>query len=120
MSQVHHCVYAGAIVVALAPAPLAADPVADFYQGKQIRIITGANAGDGYDLWSRFLARHISRHIPGRPSIIVQNMPGAGTLVAANHIFNVAARDGTIIGSFSRSLPSQALLNRPSRALLSR
>jgi tripartite-type tricarboxylate transporter receptor subunit TctC len=93
--------------------PLSADPVADFYKGKQIRIVTGAAAGDGYDLWSRMLARHLGRHIPGRPSIIVQNMPGAGTVVAANHLFNIAAKDGTVIGSFSRSLPSQALLNRP-------
>ena len=90
-----------------------ADPVEDFYKGKQIRIITGAAAGDGYDLWSRMLARHMGRHIPGRPSIIVQNMPGAGTVIAANHVFNVAPKDGTVIGSFSRSLPSQALLNRP-------
>ena len=100
-------------LVAFATATLRAEPVEDFYKGKQIRIITGAAAGDGYDLWSRMLARHMGRHIPGRPSIIVQNMPGAGTVVAANHVFNVAAKDGTVIGSFSRSLPSQALLNRP-------
>jgi tripartite-type tricarboxylate transporter receptor subunit TctC len=95
------------------PAPLSAEPVEDFYRGKQIRIITGAAAGDGYDLWSRMLARHIGRHIPGMPAIIVQNMPGAGTVVAANHVFNAAAKDGTVIGSFSRSLPAQALLARP-------
>jgi tripartite-type tricarboxylate transporter receptor subunit TctC len=93
--------------------PLSADPVADFYKGKQIRIITGAAAGDGYDLWSRMLARYMGRHIPGAPSIIVQNMPGAGTVIAANYVFNVAAKDGTVIGSFSRSLPSQALIGRP-------
>ena len=97
----------------LTPAPLAADPVEDFYKGKQVRIITGAAAGDGYDLWSRMLSRHMGRFIPGRPSIIVQNMPGAGTVIAANHVFNAAPKDGTVIGSFSRSLPSQALLNRP-------
>jgi tripartite-type tricarboxylate transporter receptor subunit TctC len=100
-----------ATIVSLTPA--AADPVEDFYKGKQIRIITGAAAGDGYDLWSRMLSRHMGRYIPGRPGIIVQNMPGAGTVVAANHVFNVAPRDGTVIGSFSRSLPSQALLQRP-------
>jgi tripartite-type tricarboxylate transporter receptor subunit TctC len=100
-------------LVLLASAPVAAEPVEDFYRGKQIRIITGAAPGDGYDLWSRMLARHMGRHIPGRPSIIVQNMPGAGTVIAANHVFNAAGRDGTVIGSFSRSLPSQALLNRP-------
>src|SRR5262249_55338668 len=108
-----HRVAVIASTLALMPVSLCAETVEDFYKGKQVRIITGANAGNGYDLWSRFLARHIGRHIPGRPSIIVQNMPGAGTLTAANYIFNVAARDGTIIGSFSRSLPSQAVLNRP-------
>lgn len=100
-------------LISLIPTSLRADPVEDFYKGKQIRIITGAAAGDGYDLWSRMLARHMGRHISGRPSIIVQNMPGAGTVVAANHVFNAAPKDGTVIGSFSRSLPSQALLNRP-------
>jgi len=109
-----HCFAAFSVAfAALMPAPLCADPVEDFYKGKQIKIVTGASAGDGYDLWSRFLARHMGRHIPGRPSIIVQNMPGAGTLTAANYIFSVAARDGTIMGSFSRSLPSQAVLDRP-------
>ena len=102
-----------ALVGSILATSLSAESVEDFYRGKQIRIITGAAAGDGYDLWSRMLARHMGRHIPGRPSIIVQNMPGAGTVVAANHVFNAAAKDGTVIGSFSRSLPSQALLNRP-------
>src|SRR5829696_9030702 len=101
------------VTVLMVPTRLSAEPVGDFYKGKQIRIITGAAAGDGYDLWSRMLARHMGRHIPGRPSIIVQNMPGAGTVIAANHVFNVAAKDGTVIGSFSRSLPSQALIGRP-------
>ena len=107
------CTFATAFIILASLAPAAAEPVADFYKGKQLRIITGAAAGDGYDLWSRMLARHMGRHILGRPSIIVQNMPGAGTVIAANHVFNVAAKDGTVIGSFSRSLPSQALLNRP-------
>jgi tripartite-type tricarboxylate transporter receptor subunit TctC len=97
----------------VSPTPLSADSVEDFYKGKQIRIVTGAVAGDGYDLWSRLLARHMGRHIPGHPSIIVQNMPGAGTVIAANYIFSVAPKDGTVFGSFSRSLPAQALLARP-------
>jgi len=99
--------------IVLSPSPAAAEPVEEFYKGRQIRIITGAAAGDGYDLWSRMLARHMGRYVPGRPSIIVQNMPGAGTVIAANHVYNAAARDGTVVGSFSRSLPSQALLQRP-------
>ena len=105
--------FAAVLAIAFFVAPAAADPVEDFYKGKQLRIITGAAAGDGYDLWSRMLARHLGRFIPGRPSIIVQNMPGAGTVIAANHVFNAAPKDGTVIGSFSRSLPAQALLGKP-------
>jgi tripartite-type tricarboxylate transporter receptor subunit TctC len=95
------------------PAPLQAQSAEEFYKGKQIRLIVGAGAGDGYDIWSRLLARHMGRHVPGRPNIIVQNMPGAGTITAANHLFNIAPRDGTVFGSFSRSIAPQALLNRP-------
>ena len=95
------------------PVPLHAQSPEDFYKGKQIRLIVGAGAGDGYDIWSRLLARHMGRHVPGRPNIIVQNMPGAGTITAANHLFNIAPRDGTVFASFSRSIPPQALLNRP-------
>jgi tripartite-type tricarboxylate transporter receptor subunit TctC len=105
--------FAAVLLTASLLLPATAQPVENFYKGKQIRIITGAVAGDGYDLWSRMLARHMGRHIPGRPAMIVQNMPGAGTVIAANHVFNAAARDGTVIGSFSRSLPAQALLGRP-------
>jgi tripartite-type tricarboxylate transporter receptor subunit TctC len=105
-----------AVLAALAFAftsPLQAETVAEFYKGKQLRLIVGTQAGDGYDLWSRFVARHITRHVPGSPSIIVQNMPGAGTLTATNHLFNVAPKDGTTFGSFSRNLPPQAVLGRP-------
>jgi tripartite-type tricarboxylate transporter receptor subunit TctC len=105
--------FAAILAIMSSIAPAAADPVEDFYKGKQVRIITGAAAGDGYDLWSRMLARHMGRFIPGRPSLIVQNMPGAGTVIAANHVFNAAPKDGTVIGSFSRSLPAQALLGKP-------
>jgi tripartite-type tricarboxylate transporter receptor subunit TctC len=92
---------------------LHAEPAAEFYKGKQLRLIVGSSPGDGYDLWSRFIARHIARHIPGSPSIIVQNMPGAGTLTATNYLFNIAPKDGTTFGSFSRNLPPQAVLGRP-------
>ena len=61
-----------------------ADPVADFYRNKQVSIIVGYGPGGGYDLYARLVARHLGKHIPGEPSIIVQNMPGAGSLVAAN------------------------------------
>jgi tripartite-type tricarboxylate transporter receptor subunit TctC len=90
--------------------PVSAQPADEFYRGKQIRIVVGSTAGGDYDVWARLLARHMTRHIPGNPNIIVENMPGAGTLVATNHVFNVAPRDGTVIGMPSRSMPAAAVM----------
>src|SRR6185436_16736263 len=63
-----------------------------------------------YDLWARLLGRHWMRHIPGNPTFVVENMPGAGTLVATNHLYNVAPRDGTVLGMVSRSMPAAAVM----------
>jgi tripartite-type tricarboxylate transporter receptor subunit TctC len=101
------------LTIVAVPARVSAEPVEDFYKGKQIRLIVGSSPGEGYDLWSRLIARHLARHVPGHPGIVVQNMPGAGSITATNHLFSVAPKDGTVFGSFSRSLPSQAVLNRP-------
>ena len=95
---------------ALCVTPASAQPADEFYKGKQVRIVVGSTAGGDYDVWARLLARHMSRHIPGNPNIIVENMPGAGTLVATNHVFNVAPRDGTVIGMPSRSMPAAAVM----------
>jgi tripartite-type tricarboxylate transporter receptor subunit TctC len=76
----------------------AQDQVADFYKGKQIRIIVASSTGGGYDLYARYLARHFGKHMPGSPSVIVQNMPGAGGLAAANHLHARAGKDGLTIG----------------------
>ena len=73
---------------------------AEFYRGKTISIIVGSGAGGGFDTTARLVARHIQRHIPGGPTIIVVNMPGGGGLVAANHVFSAAPKDGTTIGLF--------------------
>jgi tripartite-type tricarboxylate transporter receptor subunit TctC len=75
-------------------------PAADFYRGKTVSIIVGSGAGGGFDTTARLIARHIGKHIPGTPTVIVVNMPGGGGLVAANHVFSAAAKDGTIIGLF--------------------
>ena len=75
-----------------------------FYQGKTITIIVGYLAGDGYDIWARLLAGHIGKHIPGTPSIIVQNMPGAGSMIAANQLYNVSKPDGLTMASIGPSL----------------
>jgi tripartite-type tricarboxylate transporter receptor subunit TctC len=93
-------------------APLA--PAQDkFYQGKTVRIIVGASAGGGYDTYSRTLARHMGKHIPGNPAIVVDNMPGAGFLISANHMYKVAKPDGLTIGHFIGGLFLQQLLGKP-------
>ncbi len=99
---------AGALVLPAQVAGIpfaAADEVADFYKGRTIQVVVGYGPGGGNDVYARVLARHMSRHIPGQPGIIVQNMPGAGSLVAANHLASVAPKDGTAIGTFARNLP---------------
>jgi len=74
--------------------------VDDFYKGKTVRIIVGFSAGGGFDTYARALARHMGKHIPGSPSVTVENMTGAGSLIAANHLYNVAKPDGLTIGHF--------------------
>jgi tripartite-type tricarboxylate transporter receptor subunit TctC len=88
----------GGLVLAAASAPPArAESVADFYRGKTITLITGYSAGGGFDLYTRIIANYLGQHIPGQPRILVQNMPGAGSLRAASHVYNVAPKDGTVI-----------------------
>ncbi|MGE3247934.1 MAG: Bug family tripartite tricarboxylate transporter substrate binding protein [Beijerinckiaceae bacterium] len=81
----------------------------DFYAGKRMLFIVGYAAGSGYDINARFIARHIAGHIPGKPQIIVQNMPGAGTLNAANHVANIAPKDGTAIAFVARGMALEPL-----------
>jgi tripartite-type tricarboxylate transporter receptor subunit TctC len=101
----------GLIALVLAHAANArADAVADFYRGRSITLTIGYSAGGGYDAYGRVLARHLSKHIPGRPLVIVQNMPGAGSLRAANFLYNVAPKDGTAIGHFSRGMAMEPLI----------
>jgi len=76
----------------------------EFYQGKTIRFIAGYQSGDSHDLWARAYARHMGRHIPGNPTFIVQNMTGAGSMVAANYIYDVAKPDGLTMGTFAPGL----------------
>jgi tripartite-type tricarboxylate transporter receptor subunit TctC len=83
-----------------------------FYSGKNIRIIVGFSAGGGYDTYARVLSRHLGKHIPGNPTVAVENMPGAGSLISANHVYKVAAPDGLTIGHFIGGLFLQQLLGR--------
>ena len=85
------------IIATLATPNAAADPVADFYKDKTFTVVVGYGAGGGADTFARLLARHIGRHIPGKPNVIVQNMPGAGGFKAVNNVYNAEPRDGTRI-----------------------
>ena len=96
------------IAVSVAPA-MAQDA---FYQGKTVRIIVGASAGGGYDTYSRTIARHMGKHILGNPTFVVDNMPGAGMLIAANHVYKVAKPDGLTIGHFIGGLFLQQFLGK--------
>ncbi len=106
----------GGVVLALCVAagltrpPAHANEVADFYRGKMVQIVVGYGPGGGNDIYARLLARHLGRHLPGNPGTVVQNMPGAGSLVAANHLAHAAPKDGTAIGTFARNLPLASVL----------
>jgi len=103
--------WAAILVFLAAVVPQArADAVADFYKGKVIKIVVGFATGGGYDLYARLLARHFGKYIPGNPTLVVQNMPGAGGLRAANYIYAAAPKDGTTIGTFSRDMPLLAVM----------
>src|SRR5215470_7313182 len=84
-------------VVAPAQSPAQAQS-ADLLAGKTVTLIIGFGTGGGYDLWGRTVARHIGKHLPGKPTVVPQNMPGAGGLNAVNHIYTLAPKDGTVLG----------------------
>ncbi len=98
------------LVLALPDLALAQD---SFYKGKTIRMIVGTSAGGGFDTYTRTLARHFGKHVPGQPSIVVDNMAGAGHLIAANHMFKVAKPDGLTIGHFHGGWFLYQLFKRP-------
>jgi tripartite-type tricarboxylate transporter receptor subunit TctC len=87
-----------------------ADPGADFYKGKQLKIIVGYGPGGGFDAYARLLADHLPKQLPGHPTAIVQNMPGAATVKAASYIYSAAPQDGTVLGIPNHALPLNALL----------
>jgi tripartite-type tricarboxylate transporter receptor subunit TctC len=103
--------YLAPVFLFFAAAPAQAQDA--FYRGKTVRIIVGASAGGGYDTYSRTIARHMGKHIAGNPAIVVDNMPGAGFLISANHMYKIAKPDGLTIGHFIGGLFLQQLLGKP-------
>jgi tripartite-type tricarboxylate transporter receptor subunit TctC len=99
-----------AAIAIISAAPAAADPVADFYRGKQIKIYIRAAPGGNYDIYSRLIGRHLVRFLPGNPGLLSVNMPGGGGLVALNYVANVAPRDGTVLTMITQSFPMDQAL----------
>src|SRR3954470_3961960 len=105
-------VFFGALLAFIQPAGAQEE---SFFKDKTVRIIVGSPPGGGYDAYARLVSDHMRRHIPGHPQIVVQNMPGAGSLVATNHVANVAPKDGTVIGAINAAMTTQPLL-KPDQA----
>jgi tripartite-type tricarboxylate transporter receptor subunit TctC len=102
-------IVAGALTAAT-PAVAADNAVEGFYRGRTVTIVVGYSVGGGYDALARVLAPHLSRHIPGNPTIVVQNMPGAGSLRAANYLYQAAPKDGATLGIFARGMAMEPLI----------
>ena len=104
------------LAMPLTGAKAQSNSVADFYRGKTINMIVGYSAGGGYDIYARMIAPYLAKHLPGNPSVVVQNMDGAGSLKATNYLYTVAPKDGTAIGTFGRGLAMEPLIgNSPTQ-----
>ena len=101
------------IAIATAPAAVVADPIEDFYKGKTVSMVLSSATGGGYDTLARLVARYMPKHIPGNPQVAVRNMPGAGGITATNHLYTVAARDGSVIGAVQNNTPFEPLFGTP-------
>jgi tripartite-type tricarboxylate transporter receptor subunit TctC len=110
LSRLGACLFA--LVCAATAACAQAPP--DFYRNKTVSLYVGYPPGGGYDVYARAIARHMGRYIPGSPNIIIRNQPGAASLTFANELYNTHPRDGTVFGTFARSVPMDRLLGRPS------
>src|SRR5262245_30231491 len=101
-----------ALLILGAARPAAANE--ESFAGKRIQMVIGWDVGGGYDVYARLLARHLGKHIPGSPTIVPQNMPGAGSRVAANWLYNIAPKDGTAIATIGQGTPLDQAMNEPS------
>src|SRR5437868_11611364 len=92
------------------PAPARAESVTDFYRAHPVNLVIGFPVANAYDTYGRAVARHLGKHIPGNPAVIAVNRPGAGSLAAANYLYNAAPKDGATIATFNRSVPLEPLM----------
>jgi len=109
-SILHRAAVVSLVAAVLSAGPAVADEVADFYKGKTFTIVVGHEVGTGFDIYGRTLQRHLGRHIPGNPIIVVQNMVGASGINAANWLYNIAPKDGTVVATFVHTVPFEPLM----------
>src|SRR5215475_4953501 len=107
------------LALLLLPASAQAQSVEGFYRGETLSMVIGYPTGGANDIYARAVARHIGRHIPGNPTVVPRNMPGGGSLVAANHVFNVAPKDGTTLSLIAPTIPLEERLGVPNVKLRS-
>src|SRR5918999_2655969 len=98
------------VSVVLCASAASAQSVAEFYKGKTVQIVVGFGVGGGYDLYARALGRHLGKHVPGNPTVVVQNMEGAGSVRAANYVYAGSPRDGTVIAAVNQNAAMYQLL----------
>ena len=108
---------AAALLLLVAATPARAQTPAQFYKGKNVDLYIGYSVGGAYDLYARTIARHLGKHIPGNPAIVPKNMEGAGSLRLANWLYNVGAKDGTVIGTIGRGTGFDPLFGSKGRAV---
>src|SRR5215213_9839305 len=113
MSALAYRLVAAATVVLGLSGGAEAQTAQEFYKGRPLTLVVGYEVGNDYDIGARLLAKHLPKQLPGQPTIVVQNMPQAAALASANYIYVRAPRDGTVLGSISRNLPSQAVMKLP-------
>src|SRR5689334_10058642 len=109
-----------AAVAILSVVSAQAEPIEDFYRGKTLRMLIGYGPGGGYDIYGRLVAEFLPRHLPGKPTIIAQNMPGAGSFAAASYIQDVAPKDGTVFGSLAQTLALDSMTNTSAKVDVSK
>ncbi len=112
-TRIRNAILAAAAAFTLVATSAHAQSVADFYRGKRILLVIGYGPGGGYDLYARMMARFIGAHIPGNPTIVPQNMPGAGSRSAANWLYKVAPQDGSVIATLGQATPTDQALGQP-------
>ncbi len=104
------CCVVPLVFTAILPSAAHAQDAAEFYRGRTVSLIAGFNPGGGADTYARLVARHLGKHIPGTPTVVVRNMQGAGSVIAANHIYNVSAKDGSELGLFAGNITIDPLI----------